>query len=121
MREAQETLMATMPDSELVWEPRDVVGGDFYHFHRSSNGWFCAVADCTGHGVPGAFMTLIASSLLAQVIDHNGVDQPARIIGSLNQEIKRLLGQDRPRFGYYGQSDDGLDGAFSGLMATGAS
>jgi hypothetical protein len=56
----------------LVWEPRDVVGGDFYHFAAFEDGWFAALADCTGHGVPGAFMTLIASSLLTQALEQMG-------------------------------------------------
>ncbi|WP_374351411.1 SpoIIE family protein phosphatase, partial [Chitinimonas sp.] len=111
MREAHETLMATIPDSELVWEPRDVVGGDFYHFDRQADGWFATVADCTGHGVPGAFMTLIASSLLVQAIERSNLRRPAEVMAGLNREIKLLLGQDGPRSGF-GQSDDGLDGAF---------
>jgi hypothetical protein len=48
----------TLDDAHLEWQPRDVVGGDFYHFARYPDGWFAAIADCTGHGVPGAFMTL---------------------------------------------------------------
>ncbi|MGQ5523250.1 PP2C family protein-serine/threonine phosphatase [Chitinimonas sp. PSY-7] len=111
MRAARETLAKTSNDSELVWEPRDVVGGDFYHFARFQDGWFGAVADCTGHGVPGAFMTLITSSLLVQAIEHCSPQDPAAVLSELNRAIKRLLGQTGPREDL-GQSDDGLDGAF---------
>jgi serine phosphatase RsbU (regulator of sigma subunit) len=111
MREARETLAATVYDSELVWEPRDVVGGDFYHFERFDDGWFGVVADCTGHGVPGAFMTLIASSLLVQAIEQNGPRDPSAVAYALNRSIKELLGQTGANIGI-GQSDDGLDGAF---------
>ncbi|MDN3577444.1 SpoIIE family protein phosphatase [Chitinimonas viridis] len=111
MRAAREALAHTLQDSELVWEPRDVVGGDFYHFARFQDGWFGAVADCTGHGVPGAFMTLITSSLLVQAIEQSNPRDPAAVLSELNRAIKLLLGQTGPRAGF-GQSDDGLDGAF---------
>lgn len=111
MRAARDTLAETLRDSELVWEPRDVVGGDFYHFERFEDGWFGVIADCTGHGVPGAFMTLITSSLLAQAIEHGDRRNPGAIVAALNRAIKRLLGQIAPQGGF-GHSDDGLDGAF---------
>jgi hypothetical protein len=78
LRASRESLGATLPDAALVWEPRDVVGGDFYHFAAFEDGWFAALADCTGHGVPGAFMTLIASSLLTQAMEQIGRAIPAR-------------------------------------------
>ncbi|MFT2675442.1 protein-serine/threonine phosphatase, partial [Escherichia coli] len=68
-----------LADACLVWEPRDVVGGDFYHFEPHPGGWFAAVADCTGHGVPGAFLTLIASSSLKQALELHGPHDPARL------------------------------------------
>lgn len=111
LRAARETLASTLRDSELVWEPRDVVGGDFYHFASYEDGWFGAVADCTGHGVPGAFMTLITSSLLVQAIEQYGPRDPSAVLSGLNRAIKVLLGQTGARDGF-GQSDDGLDGAF---------
>ncbi|MDQ7990000.1 MAG: SpoIIE family protein phosphatase [Candidatus Dactylopiibacterium sp.] len=110
LRTSRETLQRALPDADLVWEPRDVVGGDFYHFVARPDGWFGAVADCTGHGVPGAFMTLIASSGLTQAIDQSGPADPSLLLGAVNRSIKQMLGQmghadDTPG------SDDGMDAA----------
>jgi len=100
-----------LPDACLVWEPRDVVGGDFYHFEPHPGGWFAAVADCTGHGVPGAFLTLIASSSLKQALELHGPHDPARLMQDVNRSMKRVLGQhgssDKPS-----ESDDGMDACF---------
>ena len=81
LRTSRDTLAASLPDAAMVWEPRDVVGGDFYHFAAYPHGWFGAVADCTGHGVPGAFMTLLASSSLSQVLEQTGPRDPASSAG----------------------------------------
>jgi serine phosphatase RsbU (regulator of sigma subunit) len=111
LRASRETLVSTLRDASLVWEPRDVVGGDFYHFTAHEDGWFGAVADCTGHGVPGAFMTLIASSSLSKALEQLGPRDPAALLSAVNRSVKGLLGQvdgmdDTP------ESDDGLDAAF---------
>ena len=119
LRTSRDTLAATLPDAALVWEPRDVVGGDFYHFAAFADGWFAALADCTGHGVPGAFMTLIASSLLTQALEQQGPRDPGALLMAVNRGIKQMLGQtDREadqearRLPGATASDDGLDAAF---------
>ncbi|PLP98943.1 SpoIIE family protein phosphatase [Cupriavidus pauculus] len=115
LRTSRETLAATLADAALVWEPRDVVGGDFYHFAAFQDGWFAALADCTGHGVPGAFMTLIASSLLSQALEQLGPRDPGALLMAVNRGIKQMLAQtDRePRqTPDASESDDGLDAAF---------
>jgi serine phosphatase RsbU (regulator of sigma subunit) len=94
----------------LVWEPRDVVGGDFYQFSVDTQGWFATVADCTGHGVPGAFMTLIASTSLSQAIERHDARDPARLLCSVNRSIKQMLGQIDKQ-GDTPSSDDGMDAA----------
>ncbi|MBN3858186.1 SpoIIE family protein phosphatase [Paraburkholderia sp. Ac-20340] len=111
LRASGETLSTMLPDAALVWEPRDVVGGDFYHFASFADGWFGAVADCTGHGVPGAFMTLLASASLSQALERLGPRDPSKLLAAVNRNVKGLLGQvngagDAP------QSNDGLDAAF---------
>lgn len=111
LRASRETLASTLRDAALVWQPRDVVGGDFYHFATHPEGWFGAVADCTGHGVPGAFMTLIASSALSKALEQLGPHNPAALLAAVNRSVKGLLGQvngvgDSP------ESDDGMDAAF---------
>ncbi|SAI07211.1 sensor kinase [Bordetella ansorpii] len=111
LRVSREALAGTLHDATLLWEPRDVVGGDFYHFAAHQDGWFGAVADCTGHGVPGAFMTLIASSALSKALEQLGPREPAALLSAVNRSVKGLLGQvhgedETP------ESDDGLDAAF---------
>lgn len=100
-----------LADACLVWEPRDVVGGDFYHFEPHPGGWFAAVADCTGHGVPGAFLTLIASSSLKQALELHGPHDPARLMREVNRSMKRVLGQ-HGQSGKPSESDDGMDACF---------
>ncbi|MBV8270713.1 MAG: SpoIIE family protein phosphatase [Cupriavidus sp.] len=118
LRTSRETLTATLPDAALVWEPRDVVGGDFYHFAAFEDGWFAALADCTGHGVPGAFMTLIATSLLTQGIEQLGPRDPGALLMTVNRGIKQMLGQNgrephqSPSTSNTSESDDGMDAAF---------
>lgn len=110
LRSSREALARACPDADLVWEPRDVVGGDFYQFSVDPQGWFATVADCTGHGVPGAFMTLIASTSLSQAIERHGAHDPARLLGSVNRSIKQMLGQIDKQGDTPG-SDDGMDAA----------
>lgn len=102
-----EEMTRVLPEHFLVWEPRDAVGGDCYWVEPNPEGFFLAVMDCTGHGVPGAFMTLIVSSLLAQVLKEGGGDDPARVLGELNVRIKKSLHKD----GCGGDADDGMDAA----------
>jgi sigma-B regulation protein RsbU (phosphoserine phosphatase) len=108
---SRETMSAILTDACLVWEPRDVVGGDFYHFESFPEGWFAVVADCTGHGVPGAFLTLIASSALAQAMNRHGPRDPALLMGEVNRGMKHALGQ-HAEMDRLSESDDGMDATF---------
>lgn len=117
---SDDELSRAVPDHGVAWEPRDIVGGDCYFFRRASGGLFGAVLDCTGHGVPGAFMTLIAMSFLDQHVGHGACD-PGETLAALDTHIKRVLGQGAGAVGA-GQadhSDDGLDGACFFLPAGG--
>ncbi|MFM9925011.1 SpoIIE family protein phosphatase [Variovorax sp. H27-G14] len=114
LRSSLDALARACPEAHLVWQPRDVVGGDFYQFSTEADGWFATVADCTGHGVPGAFMTLIASSSLNQAIEQHGARDPARLLGNVNRSIKQMLGQMDGQTDGRGAtpgSDDGMDAA----------
>jgi PAS domain S-box-containing protein len=94
-----------LPESFFIWEPRDIVGGDIFFAERLEDGFIIAVVDCTGHGVPGAFMTMIASSGLRKIIRDEGCHDPAEILKLLNYFVKKTLRQDTD----YALSDDGLD------------
>lgn len=110
LHSSREVLARACPMADLVWEPRDIVGGDFYQFHAEDGGWFATVADCTGHGVPGAFMTLIASSNLDQAVRQRGPRDPAALLAQVNRSIKQMLGQVDGHDGTPA-SDDGMDAA----------
>jgi serine phosphatase RsbU (regulator of sigma subunit) len=114
LRSSRHELLAALPAAQLTWLPRDVVGGDCYFFRATRFGLFGAVIDCTGHGVPGAFMTMITLSYLeSQVTTGDDEPDPAVILSGLNRYIKKILGQSRDGderdAGPEGRSDDGLD------------
>jgi len=94
-----------LPNSFFIWEPRDIVGGDIFFTESFEDGFIVAVIDCTGHGVPGAFMTMIAISALRRIIRDDGCHDPAEILKRLNFIVKTTLHQDKA----YALSDDGLD------------
>ncbi|HEX2948418.1 MAG TPA: SpoIIE family protein phosphatase [Armatimonadota bacterium] len=78
-----------------IWKPRDTVGGDAYFAHEVGNKLIIALVDCTGHGVPGALMTMSASALLQyHLADPNCRDNPAALLCALNSSIRNMLGQD---------------------------
>ena len=111
LRPSQRDLAACLPDHVLLWEPRDVVGGDFFVFRHFDDGFFIAVIDCTGHGVPGAFMTLIMASLLDRLLQHGNPRDPASVMAEMNRMVKSTLAQDG-KHEDGGGSDDGMDSAF---------
>ncbi len=88
---AEETVRRHIPDFFSFFLPRDIVGGDFYFFRPLESGWLLAVIDCTGHGVPGAFMTMTANAVLSSIIDGGNIDDPAAIIEALNDQFHATL------------------------------
>jgi serine phosphatase RsbU (regulator of sigma subunit) len=91
-------------DSFVLFLPKDIVSGDFYWYHRIGDKYFIAAVDCTGHGVPGAFMSIIGNYLLNSIIINNGVEDPAEILKQLNRKIKIALKSDNRA-----QTSDGMD------------
>ncbi len=76
----------------VIYKPKDIVSGDFYWFHQvDEKNCFVAVVDCTGHGVPGAFMSLIGHTLLDEIVIERGIKSPAQILNQLNKMIISLL------------------------------
>lgn len=103
---SRQVLREELGEHFLIWEPRDGVGGDAYWVKRAHGCVYLAVFDCTGHGVPGAFMTLIVNSLFEQELDQGCLDNPARLLQKMNKGIKSALSQhDRSAL-----SNDGLEG-----------
>ena len=104
-------LASHLPDHCVLFRPRDIVGGDFYAFLPDAGGFLLAVGDCTGHGVPGAFMTMSAGAVLSQLAAKLGPASPALILRELNAALKALLHQGGQGEGPVrgGSMDNGLD------------
>jgi serine phosphatase RsbU (regulator of sigma subunit) len=85
------------PDSFILYKPKAIVSGDFYWVGQDNTKMICAVADCTGHGVPGAFMSLLGNNILENVIQKKEFLKPASILDSLNEELITVMAQDQER------------------------
>jgi serine phosphatase RsbU (regulator of sigma subunit)/FixJ family two-component response regulator len=94
-------------ESFILYSPRDIVSGDFYWFEKIDNYFFIAAVDCTGHGVPGAFMSVLGSSLLNQVIQEHKIFEPAEIVCQLHLRVCNALHQDSSR--HDAQVMEGMD------------
>jgi Amt family ammonium transporter len=94
-----ETLRRILPDAWVLNLPRDIVSGDFYWMARRGESTFVALVDCTGHGVPGAFMSMMGFALLQEIVVERRVDEPAEILDLLHHRIRLALGQDRAESG----------------------
>jgi len=109
----QERLGEFVPGGAVLWRPRDVVGGDSYWLRRTPGGVFAGVFDCTGHGVPGAFITLIAHSMLEGLKAERLEGRPGEVLARLNRRLKAFLGQDAAaasgRGAGGGRFNDGLE------------
>ncbi|MCS7005694.1 MAG: SpoIIE family protein phosphatase [Cytophagales bacterium] len=89
----QKEIREALPNSFIMYRPRDVVSGDFYWFAQRYGKIYLAVGDCTGHGVPGAFMSLIGSSLLSKIVFERNVLNADKILELLDEEIRHSLKQ----------------------------
>ncbi len=78
-------------DSFILYKPKDIVSGDFYWFHTQGSKKYITVVDCTGHGVPGAFMSIIGHNSLNKIVKENGHTKPADILDRLNEEVVNTL------------------------------
>jgi serine phosphatase RsbU (regulator of sigma subunit) len=96
-------------DSFVIWKPKDVIGGDCYWVDKTDKGFFVAIIDCTGHGVPGALMTFVVISILDRLLSQQRHhDDPAALLSQMNRLVKETLGQ----YDETSESNDGMDGAF---------
>jgi serine phosphatase RsbU (regulator of sigma subunit) len=93
------------PNSFVLYRPKDIVSGDFYWAGLKSKKKIIAAVDCTGHGVPGAFMSMVGSSLLNEVVLETGTVNSAEILNLLREKLIRTLQQT----GAQGESKDGMD------------
>ena len=88
-----EYIKSLFPKSFVLYMPKDIVSGDFYWVNEIKNKSLMAVVDCTGHGVPGAFMSIVGSDQLNYAVNVKGADNPADILIALNEGVTKALRQ----------------------------
>jgi ligand-binding sensor domain-containing protein/serine phosphatase RsbU (regulator of sigma subunit) len=94
----------TFKETFVLFMPKDIVSGDFYWMYDNGDWQFIAVVDCTGHGVPGAFMSIIGHNSLNKVVREYGYTRPSAIVDQLNNEVMKALMQRHEK-----AINDGMD------------
>jgi len=92
------------PESFIFYQPRDIVSGDFYWYERIGNKFIVACADCTGHGVPGAFMSMISSTLFKEIAHQYQITEPSEFLYKLDELLNSTLKKSKNT-----KIHDGLD------------
>jgi serine phosphatase RsbU (regulator of sigma subunit) len=92
-------------ESFVLFRPKDIVSGDFYWFEEVENKTIIIVGDCTGHGVPGAFMSILGHNLLNQIILEDKITSPAKILNLLDKRVSNALNKRDSKE----ETNDGMD------------
>jgi serine phosphatase RsbU (regulator of sigma subunit) len=87
-------IQTALNDYFIIFKPKDIVSGDFYWFSQRDNRCFIAVVDCTGHGVPGAFLSMIGNMKLNDIMYEEFIEDPAGVLSNLDLGVSRLLQQE---------------------------
>ncbi|NUM50870.1 MAG: tetratricopeptide repeat protein [Flavobacteriales bacterium] len=101
----KEVFTESFKDSFIFFKPRDIVSGDFYWAHKTNDNFYFAVADCTGHGVPGAFMSLLGINYINQIVNEMKIQMPNEALNVLREKIVVSLKSSDPDY----QGADGMD------------
>jgi ligand-binding sensor domain-containing protein/serine phosphatase RsbU (regulator of sigma subunit) len=108
----QEALLPSLAEVEKAFDdcfvlylPKDIVSGDFFWFHENEKYKYIAAADCTGHGVPGAFMSIVGNTLLNEIVEQGGAMLPGDILLELHKGVKNALSSSEKE----SQRRDGMD------------
>ena len=102
---SKENIDTALKSSMVLFRPKDIVSGDFYWFSEKHDMAIIAAADCTGHGVPGALMSMIGSSLLNEIVNEKGIISPAEILFALKHGVVSALNKQSSGE----QTKDGMD------------
>jgi serine phosphatase RsbU (regulator of sigma subunit)/HAMP domain-containing protein len=94
-----------LPDSFVLYKPKDIVSGDFYWIEKKNNLVYFAAVDCTGHGVPGAFMSLVGHNILKDIINNTNIAKPSEIMDRLREGVVNTLHADKSGK----ETKDGMD------------
>ncbi len=98
-----EEVASILPQSFVLFKPKDIVSGDFYWLLKKEHKTIIAVVDCTGHGVPGAFMSMIGNDLLNEIVGFRQITKPDLILNALHEGVRKVLRQEET------QNNDGMD------------
>ncbi|TAD95906.1 MAG: PAS domain S-box protein [Bacteroidetes bacterium] len=99
-----EEMHEELPNLFVLYLPKDIVSGDFYWFKKRKHQLFLAAVDCTGHGVPGAMLSMIGESILSYIVGELGIFAPQEILSLMHDLVKRQLKQNQ-----YSKVRDGMD------------
>jgi serine phosphatase RsbU (regulator of sigma subunit) len=99
------TVKSLLPRSFILFKPKDIVSGDFYWIEKRNKLVYFAAVDCTGHGVPGAFMSLVGYNILKDIINHSNQVKPGEILDQLREGVVNTLRVDDSGK----QAKDGMD------------
>lgn len=98
-------LSSVFPESFVLYKPKDILSGDFYWYTKQDDKFIVIAADCTGHGVPGAMVSMVGYAILNHIVKLKGITSPAQILNKLDKAVKRILKQNDESCGAH----DGLD------------
>lgn len=101
----RETMLSKLQDHFILFKPRDIVSGDYYWMTLKDSKTIVAAADCTGHGVPGAFMSMLGISFMNEIVNKSDTTQANEILNELRGHVVESLGQT----GEEGEQQDGMD------------
>lgn len=101
---ADESFKTLLPDSFVLFKPKDIVSGDFYWINQHGDKIYVAAVDCTGHGVPGAFVSIIGFELFRKITDREQGSNPAMILDTLNENFTEIFSD-----GEHVYLNDGMD------------
>jgi serine phosphatase RsbU (regulator of sigma subunit) len=102
-----ESNLKFLPEHFIIYLPKDILSGDFYWISKTRDKVIIAVMDCTGHGVPGALMSILGNTLLNEIILRDHIEQPDQILNCLRSKIISTLGQKKESY----LIKDGIDGS----------
>ncbi|MES2763922.1 MAG: two-component regulator propeller domain-containing protein [Bacteroidota bacterium] len=102
---SKELIFSKLKNAFILYKPKDIVSGDFYWFGEKNDYKIIAVVDCTGHGVPGAFMSMIGHNLLNQIVSEKGISDPGQILEELHKGVQSALKQGHNDV----NTNDGMD------------
>jgi serine phosphatase RsbU (regulator of sigma subunit)/uncharacterized protein HemY len=106
-----EIIAQEFPEHFILFQPKDIVSGDFYWFHSKKEIDFIAVADCTGHGVPGAMVSMVCNNALNKIIIEENESDTAKILEKVSQEVRSVFKKE----GAKSEANDGMDIALCGI------